>query len=69
MTGGGGFLLYLQMHDTPTDIRAVLHDYAQEMVLPALELYTHGLMTDSTMYDAFTAQRAHDIPIATSMEE
>lgn len=69
LTGGGAFLLYLQMHDTPTDIRAVLHDYAQEMVLPALELYTHGLMTDSTMYDAFTAQRAHDIPIATSTEE
>ena len=57
LAGGGGFLLYLQMHDTPTDVRAVLHDYAQEMVLPALEVYTHGLMTDSTMYDAFTAQR------------
>ncbi|TPG36021.1 TetR/AcrR family transcriptional regulator [Mycolicibacterium hodleri] len=69
MAGGGGFLLYLQLHDNPTDIRAVLHDYAQEMVLPALEVYTHGLMTDSTMYDAFTAQRAAGIPIATSTEE
>lgn len=69
MVGGGGFLLYLQMHDRPTDIRAVLHDYAQEMVLPALELYTHGLLTDSTMYDAFTAQQAAGIPIATSTEE
>ena len=39
-------------------MRAVLHDYAQDMVLPALEVYTHGLMTDSTMYDAFLAQ--HD---------
>ena len=38
-------------------MRAVLHDYAQDMVLPALEVYTHGLMTDSTMYDAFLAQR------------
>ncbi len=27
ITGGGGFLLYLQMHDTPTDLRAVLRDY------------------------------------------
>ena len=36
-------------------MRAVLHDYAQDMVLPALEVYTHGLMTDSTMYDAFVA--------------
>jgi AcrR family transcriptional regulator len=55
ITGGGGFLLYLQMHDTPTDIRAVLRDYASEMVLPALEIYTEGLMVDRTMYDAFLA--------------
>ena len=45
------------MHDTPTDLRAVLRDYAEEMVLPALEIYTHGLMTDSTMYDAFLETR------------
>ena len=55
MAGGGSFLLYLQMHDNPGDMRAVLHDYAQDMVLPALEVYTHGLMTDSTMYDAIVA--------------
>jgi AcrR family transcriptional regulator len=55
ITGGGGFLLYLQMHDTPTDLRAVLRDYAQEMILPALEIYTEGLMVDRTMYDAFLA--------------
>jgi AcrR family transcriptional regulator len=62
LTGGGGFLLYLQMHDNPTDMAAVLHDYGEEMVLPALEVYTNGLMTDSTMYDAFVAQReqAHE---------
>ena len=69
ITGGGGFLLYLQMHDRPTDIRAVLHDYAQEMVLPALEVYTHGLLTDPTMYEAFAAQRAAGIPIATTNQE
>jgi AcrR family transcriptional regulator len=56
ITGGGGFLLYIQMHETPTDLRAVLRDYARDMVLPALELYTEGLMTDSHMYDAFLAQ-------------
>ncbi|BBX62894.1 TetR family transcriptional regulator [Mycobacterium saskatchewanense] len=55
ITGGGGFLLYLQMHATPTDIRAVLRDYARDMVLPALEVYTEGLMVDRTMYDAFLA--------------
>jgi AcrR family transcriptional regulator len=56
ITGGGGFLLYIQMHETPTDLRAVLRDYAQDMVLPALELYTDGLLTDSHMYEAFLAQ-------------
>jgi TetR/AcrR family transcriptional regulator, regulator of cefoperazone and chloramphenicol sensitivity len=69
MTGGGGFLLYLQLHDDPTDLRAVLHDYAQDMVLPALEIYTKGLMTDSTMYDAFLAQQAAGVPITTSTED
>jgi AcrR family transcriptional regulator len=56
MTGGGGFLLYLQMHETPTDLRAVLRDYASDMMLPALEVLTEGVMADSTMYDAFVAQ-------------
>ncbi|WP_082959914.1 TetR/AcrR family transcriptional regulator [Mycobacterium sp. E2462] len=55
ITGGGGFLLYLQMHDTPMDIRAVLRDYARDMVLPALEVYTEGMLADRTMYDAFLA--------------
>ncbi|OBH59152.1 TetR family transcriptional regulator [Mycobacterium colombiense] len=55
ITGGGGFLLYIQMHETPTDLRAVLRDYSREMVLPALEVYTEGLLTDRTMYDAFLA--------------
>jgi AcrR family transcriptional regulator len=57
LTGGGGFLLYLQMHDNPTDMAAVLHDYGEEMVLPALEVMTEGLMSDSAMYEAFLAQR------------
>ncbi len=55
ITGGGGFLLYLQMHDTPTDLKAVLRDYSRDMMLPALEVYTEGLMADRTMYDAFLA--------------
>ena len=55
ITSGGGLLLYLQMHENPTDLRAVLRDYARDMVLPALEIYTEGLMTDRTMYDAFLA--------------
>ncbi|MCV7090593.1 TetR/AcrR family transcriptional regulator [Mycobacterium interjectum] len=55
ITGGGSLLLYIQMHDTPTDLRAVLRDYARDMILPALEIYTEGLMVDRTMYDAFLA--------------
>jgi TetR/AcrR family transcriptional regulator, regulator of cefoperazone and chloramphenicol sensitivity len=58
LTGGGGFLLYLQLHDNPTDMAAVLHDYGEEMVLPALEVYTNGLMSDATMYEAFLEQKA-----------
>ncbi|GAY16156.1 TetR/AcrR family transcriptional regulator [Mycobacterium sp. shizuoka-1] len=56
MAGGGAFLLYLQLHDNPTDLRAVLRDYASDMVLPALEIYTNGVFTDSTMFDSLVAQ-------------
>ncbi|MCW2685209.1 MAG: TetR family transcriptional regulator [Mycobacterium sp.] len=59
MTGGGGFLLYLQLHDNPTDLRAVLRDYSEDMVLPALEVFTEGLMADTTMFDAFLAEAEH----------
>src|ERR1700735_5703520 len=56
ITSGGGLLLYIQMHENPTDLRAVLRDYARDMVLPALEIYTDGMITDTHMYDAFLAQ-------------
>jgi AcrR family transcriptional regulator len=62
LANGGGLLLYLQMHDNPADVRAVLRDYSEEIMLPALEVYTHGLMTDSSMFDAFVAQRDKGIP-------
>ena len=60
MVGGGAFLLYLQLHDNPTDLRAVLHDYSRDRVLPALELYTEGLLTDSTMFEAFLAREGEN---------
>ena len=69
MSSGGGFLMYLQMHDNPTDLRAVLRDYGEEMVLPALEIYTEGLMADSTMYDAFLETREKGIPFTTTKGE
>jgi len=69
MASGGGFLMYLQMHDNPTDFRAVLRDYGEEMVLPALEIYTEGLMTDSTMYDAFLQAREKGMPFTSNEGE
>ncbi|BBY82491.1 TetR/AcrR family transcriptional regulator [Mycolicibacterium pulveris] len=71
LSGAGSFLMYLQLHDTPTDLRAVLRDYSEEMMLPALEVFTEGLMVDSTMYDAFLSQdqtqgEPHDYDVATS---
>ena len=66
MSSGGGFLMYVQMHPNPSDLRAVLRDYGEEMILPALELYTEGLMTDSTMYDAFLEAREKGIPLTSN---
>jgi AcrR family transcriptional regulator len=68
MNNGGGLLLYLQMHDNPSDLRAVLRDYAEDMMLPALELYSNGLMADSSMYEAFLAQHDQGIPFSNSTE-
>ena len=68
INNGGGLLLYLQMHDNPTDLRAVLRDYAEDMMLPALELYTNGLLTDSAMYEAFLAQREQGISFSNPPE-
>jgi TetR/AcrR family transcriptional regulator, regulator of cefoperazone and chloramphenicol sensitivity len=56
MAGGGAFLLYLQLHDNPADLRAVLRDYTEDMMMPALEVFTEGLLTDSTMLATFAAQ-------------
>jgi AcrR family transcriptional regulator len=55
MSGGGALMVYLQLHDNPTDLRAVLRDYSRDMVVPTLEVYTEGLMADRTMLDAFLA--------------
>jgi hypothetical protein len=66
---GGGFLLYLQMHDNPSDIRAVLRDYGEDMVLPALEVFSNGLMTDTTMYESFLRQREAGVPLSGAKEE
>ncbi|ADG76420.1 transcriptional regulator, TetR family [Cellulomonas flavigena DSM 20109] len=43
----------LNVPDDPTDVLAMLHGYRDRMMLPAVELFTHGLMTDNTMLDAY----------------
>ncbi len=56
MIGGGSFLLYRRMHPSPDDMAAVLRDYAKELVLPLVELYTEGLISDRAIYDALLKQ-------------
>ncbi|MTE17293.1 TetR/AcrR family transcriptional regulator [Nocardia aurantiaca] len=57
---GGGMMMFLQLYATeqsgPIDFRKALREYADRMMLPALEIYTHGLLTDSTALDALTTQ-------------
>lgn len=65
LNGGGGFLLYLHMHQTPDDMTAVLRDYGRDMIMPALELYTNGLLSGSAMYEAFLNRSEIQQPSAT----
>lgn len=56
----GAMILHLQLHPVPedSDHRAALRDVSETLALPALELYTQGLLTDSTMLDGYLAARA-----------
>ena len=56
--GLGGFLLFVRQHAPPDgDLRPVLTAWAAEMTVPALELYTQGLLTDSSLLDAVVASQ------------
>ncbi|MVU81880.1 TetR family transcriptional regulator [Nocardia sp. ET3-3] len=59
---GGGMMMFLQLYATeqaePLDFRKALREYAERMMLPALEIYTNGLLTDSTALDTLAAQTA-----------
>ncbi len=37
-------------------LRGVLRDYREDMMMPALEVFTEGLLADSTMLETFAAQ-------------
>ncbi len=39
--------------DAEPDYQQVLHDWEREYMLPALEVYTEGLLTERTMLDAY----------------
>ena len=52
--GMGAVLSFVRRHPpVDGDYRAVLQAYAEANGLPALELYTEGLLTDSSMLDAY----------------
>lgn len=53
--GLGALLLDMTLNPPadPTDVVAMLHGYRDRMMLPTVELFTHGLMTDNTMLDAY----------------
>lgn len=62
MCNAGGLLLYLRLHGDPSDMAAVLRDYSRDMLMPALELYTYGLLADDTIYQAFLTRAADQTP-------
>lgn len=61
MQNMGGTLLFLQMrgeHEDPVDWGRALRDLTDEIMFPALELFTEGLFIDTTFFDTVLQQRA-----------
>ncbi|WP_280361015.1 TetR/AcrR family transcriptional regulator [Nocardia wallacei] len=61
VNNGGGFFFFLQLyaarHDGKLDYRKALREYADQMMLPAVEVNTHGLFADSSLLDTLLADR------------
>ncbi|MBL1076113.1 TetR family transcriptional regulator [Nocardia sp. 2] len=59
-TNGGGMMLFLQLYaarnEGRMDFRKALREYADQMMVPALEIYTNGMLTDSTALETLTQQ-------------
>jgi len=56
--GIGALLTFVRRHPAAAgDPRAVLRAYAEANSLPALELYTEGLLTDSALLDQYLQYR------------
>lgn len=45
-----------QQREGTLDYRTAIREFADQMTRPAFELYTHGLLTDSTLLDALTEE-------------
>lgn len=61
LQNGGGFLMFMQLYAAknpgPPDFRKMLREYADLVMLPMVELYTHALLTDSMALDTLLATR------------
>ena len=56
--GIGAVLAFIRRHPpVDGDYRSTLRAYADAAALPALELYTEGLLTDSSLLDAYLEHR------------
>jgi TetR/AcrR family transcriptional regulator, regulator of cefoperazone and chloramphenicol sensitivity len=51
--GAGALLLYVRRHPGSGDVGQTLRDYTAAIALPALELYTEGLLADRSLLDAY----------------
>jgi AcrR family transcriptional regulator len=63
LQGLGGILLFFQLksdREGAIDYAKALREYSDATTFPALELYTHGMMTDSTLFDALVEQRSNE---------
>ncbi|MFC4128062.1 TetR/AcrR family transcriptional regulator [Nocardia rhizosphaerae] len=61
----GAMNLYLQMriqHEGKLDYRKALRELSEEITFPALELYTQGVLTDSTLLDNFLEEYDDVLP-------
>lgn len=60
MLNVGATMLYMQMRqhrDEKIDYRKAIRELSEELTPPALEMYTQGLLTDSTILDTFTKEK------------
>ena len=65
LQGIGSLLLYFQLTES-TDLGAALRDYSDMTTLPALELYTEGMLTDSSLLDGYVESVASPTDPATT---